>query len=364
MSFLTNANKVNELADLRIAANVGSVVQGYNSLLQDISNVNPTANSNKAIVVNGAGTNLTLSPTLGTAAFLNTGITSGNIPVLDSNGKLASSVIPNLAISNVHVVTTLVDRDNLVTSPGVQTGDFAIVTGVGKTFVYDGTTWQELVQPASLITSVAGKTGAVTLVLDDNTDVTLSSPTNGNILSFNGSVWVNTVLNLADTTGTLPVTRGGTGVTTIPARSALIAQTANNLAAITATAAGQVIRFDGTNLAFQRPSYADLTGTPTIDYGRVQNVTVVTGAGAYTATNTNHVIVINKTISEATTVNLPAGTTNKVFIIKDGKGDSNVNPITIDPNSIEQIDGSSTLVINSPYESVMLVWNGTQWNIV
>ena len=33
---------------------------------------------------------------LGTAATVNTGTSSGNVPVLDSNGKLSSSVVPSV----------------------------------------------------------------------------------------------------------------------------------------------------------------------------------------------------------------------------------------------------------------------------
>jgi hypothetical protein len=45
-----------------------------------------------------------------------------------------------LFISNVSVVATIPDRDNLV----VQTGDVAKVTGNGKTYIYDGNAWIEL----------------------------------------------------------------------------------------------------------------------------------------------------------------------------------------------------------------------------
>lgn len=41
------------------------------------------------------------------------------------------------------------------------------------------------------VTSVAGKIGTVTLVLDDMTDTTITTPSNGQIIQYNGSQWVN-----------------------------------------------------------------------------------------------------------------------------------------------------------------------------
>jgi hypothetical protein len=50
-----------------------------------------------------------------------------------------------------------------------------------------------------------------------------------------------------------------------------------------------------------------------------------------------------------------------VFIIKDGKGDSATNNITIAPSS-GTIDGSSTLVISTAYGVSRLVYNGSAWS--
>ncbi len=57
---------------------------------------------------------------LGTAAYKNTGTSNGNIPVLDSSGKLPSSVVPN-AVSSVNgktgaVTVTLTDLSGVSTT--------------------------------------------------------------------------------------------------------------------------------------------------------------------------------------------------------------------------------------------------------
>ena len=98
--------------------------------------------------------------------------------------------------------------------------------------------------------------------------------------------------------------------------------------------------------------------------GKRDKVRVVVAAGAVTVGTDDYIVVVNKTVGAATTVNLPAGVTGQVFIIKDGKGDAGTNNITIDGNAAETIDGTATKVISTNYNSAMIVWNGTEWNVI
>jgi hypothetical protein len=92
-------------------------------------------------------------------------------------------------------------------------------------------------------------------------------------------------------------------------------------------------------------------------------VTVYTSDPA-TLSTANQIVVINKTVAGATTVTLPASpAANQQVTIKDGLGDSATNNITINGNG-KTIDGSSTKVISTNYNSYTLVYNGTQWNIL
>lgn len=116
-------------------------------------------------------------PTLGTASSKNTGTTSGTIPILDSNGKLDASVLPAIAISDTFVVATQAAMLALT----AEIGDIAVRTDLSKTFILKATpastlaNWQEILTPTNTVTSVAGKTGAVTLT---KSDVGLSNVTN------------------------------------------------------------------------------------------------------------------------------------------------------------------------------------------
>ena len=101
---------------------------------------------------------------LGTAADKDIGTASGNIPVLDANGKLNTSVLPALAITEVNTVAS----ESAMTSLAAQQGDVAIRTDVNKTFILSKepasnvANWIELQFPIA-VTSVNGKTGIITL---------------------------------------------------------------------------------------------------------------------------------------------------------------------------------------------------------
>lgn len=108
-------------------------------------------------------------PTLGTAASKNTGTGAGNVPVLDSNGKLDTNILPAVAITDTFVVNSQASMLALV----AEKGDIAIRTDLNKSFVLQAepastlTNWKELLTPPSAVLSVNGKTGAVVLVATD-----------------------------------------------------------------------------------------------------------------------------------------------------------------------------------------------------
>lgn len=74
--------------------------------------------------------------------------------------------------------------------------------------------------------------------------------------------------------------------------------------------------------------------------------------------------IVNINIASAATVNLPAGSTGQVFYINDISGSASSNPITIDGNGAETINGSATYVFSRNNGGVMIAWNGTEWRII
>ena len=110
------------------------------------------------------------SSSLGTAATKNTWTSSGNVPVLDSNGKLSTSILPALAVTDTFTVTNKSDLTGLTSA---EKWDVWIVTSESKTYILSAdpystaANWKELATPTDAVTSVNSKTGAVTLTTND-----------------------------------------------------------------------------------------------------------------------------------------------------------------------------------------------------
>jgi len=112
---------------------------------------------------------------LGTAATKNTGTASGNVPILDSNGKLSTSVIPSVALMDVYTTDSQANMYKNVESVA-QVGDICIRTDINKTYIKTANAsvepgsianWTELLTPTDAVSSVNSKTGAVTLTTSD-----------------------------------------------------------------------------------------------------------------------------------------------------------------------------------------------------
>lgn len=115
--------------------------------------------------------NLTLSKITdaGTAASKNTGTAAGNVPILGSGGKLDTAVLPALAITQPFPVAS----QAAMLALDAQIGDVAIRSDVAKNYILQAepastlSNWLEFLVPAAAVTSVAGRTGAVTLAKGD-----------------------------------------------------------------------------------------------------------------------------------------------------------------------------------------------------
>ena len=107
---------------------------------------------------------------LGDASNYNVGVSGGCIPVIDSDGKLPNSIIPQIAITDTFVVAS---ETEMLALSSAQVGDIAVRTDLNKSFILKVdnysvlANWQELLTPTDSVTSVNGKTGAVTVTLSE-----------------------------------------------------------------------------------------------------------------------------------------------------------------------------------------------------
>jgi hypothetical protein len=91
---------------------------------------------------------------------------------------------------------------------------------------------------------------------------------------------------------------------------------------------------------------------------------IATKTTAYTASATDYTLLCDAT-SAAFTISLPAAAsfTGQVYVIK--KVDSSGNAVSIDPNSTELIDGTSTpLAISTQWQTRTVQSNGTSWFVI
>jgi hypothetical protein len=84
---------------------------------------------------------------------------------------------------------------------------------------------------------------------------------------------------------------------------------------------------------------------------------------AYTPGAADYAILANAN-GAAFTVTLPSAVTyiNKVYVIK--KIDASAHVVTITTSSSQTIDGATTYMLNSQYQSIQVVSNGTNWYII
>ncbi len=157
-----------------------------------------------AINATDARTNLGL----GTAALVNTGTASGDVPVLDGSGKIANELLSFTGLEykgnkdlslNPTVPVETSGNYYVISEAGTETGS-GIAFVAGDWMISIGTEWQKI-RNSSAVSSVAGKTGAVTL---DGSDIS-----SGVVAIANGGTGESTAANAIN--ALLPIQTGNTG---------------------------------------------------------------------------------------------------------------------------------------------------------
>lgn len=101
---------------------------------------------------------------LGSAATLAAGAAAGNVPVLDGSGKLLSSLLPALAITDTFEVASQAAMLALT----AERGDIAVRSDLSRCFILKAepastlANWVELKTPVDAVLAVAGLTGTIT----------------------------------------------------------------------------------------------------------------------------------------------------------------------------------------------------------
>lgn len=120
---------------------------------------------------------------------------------------------------------------------------------------------------------------------------------------------------------------------------------------------------DGYLLSFQASTGLWIPVNVPLGINRKINSTILFAASPYTALGSDDFIPVNS-VGGVITINLPAApATGKGYTIADISGSAVTNNITVSGNGF-QINGGGSYVLNTAFQSVTVVFNGTNWTKV
>jgi hypothetical protein len=117
----------------------------------------------------------------------------------------------------------------------------------------------------------------------------------------------------------------------------------------------------------------DPSGSPATKKTTISNLMIVTRTvtdvttATYDLLTTDYILNVTYTATApVTSLTLPSAQaiSGRVIYVKDGGGNAGTNPIIIDTEGAETIDGAATITINSNYGGVGLYCDGTNWFVM
>ena len=332
---------------------------------------------------------------------------SGNVTIIGGNGIVTSGQSPSttLTISADTDVATGYTTDSGIANPvsnnlNILGSGLVDTAGAGSTVT---------INVDSPVVVANGGTGATTLtdggiILGSGTGaVTVTSqPTNGQLLI--GSTGVDPVLGAITSTGSTITVSLGAGTINLETGTAVAASfptdsgTATPSVGALTVAGGTLLGTTGSGSTVTINADDNVVGSVAGDSGTAtptSNSFTIAGSGSITTSGSGATITITDAgaqvksitlldntdspytvlaadyymscdVSAGTlTIRLPdAPTTGRTFVVKDAAGNSEANNITVTTVSgVVTIDGATTYLIDTDYESADIIFNGTSYEI-
>ena len=154
-------------ADLSLALTLASILSAQSDVR--LPKISVDAKGRITSIAAMAPTDVRTLLELGTAAQKNAGAAAGNVPLIGADGKLDTSIMPQLAITDIFDA----DSKDAMLALTAQQGDVCRRTDEGKTYILAGNdpsveaNWKLFLMPECDVVSVNGKTGVVVLSTDN-----------------------------------------------------------------------------------------------------------------------------------------------------------------------------------------------------
>lgn len=271
---------------------------------------------------------------------------AGGIAQITSNAGIVTPAAGNVnALGGSNITTS--GAGSTLTIATVGSPSFAGTVTAGTGFV--ATTGNITATTGNFVATAGGINVATTVVAGTGITATTGNITAsaGNIVATSGSVSANTTV----TAGTSLVGTLGLTVSAFTA-GAIVCNNTGVFSSIAGTS-GQVLTSNGAGVA---PSFQSAASSP-VNVVLTATTPYVAAAGDY--------FIGSDCSGGVTTVQLPnAPATGKIFVVKDYTGNAGANNVTVTSVSgAVLIDGAATYVLNTNYEAVQVVFNGTSYSV-
>ena len=257
-----------------------------------------------------------------------------------------------------------------VTSINGQVGDVTLsYTDVNGASSDQGLLADSAVQPGDAISTLSNDSGFISNVsgspIGELSNVTVSSATTGKVLRYNGTNWVDAVLGYTDLSGTPTNVSSFTNDGYLTSASVGSIDSLSDIS-LNSPSVGEVLRWNGTQFVNTSLGYTDLTGTPTNVSTFTNDSNYITSAQAPVQTvngQSGTVVLASDDIDDSLSAHKFVTSVQSGLINTSVQPGDNISTLTNDVAFITSASVNSLTDTNlgALAAGQVLRWSGTDW---